>query len=1759
MPEIISQQPINRHVTEFINDDGTKSYKCKTLQNPDYYFDGEFYNDIDVVSKLSTESTIGDISLVDRNIVSVGIRKDGDKNKLYGFRPDEKQDGSEQFEVSVDSVLFDNEEQTLDFSNQSTYNDVTTKLGDIFYLQRARQRCRALVKATNKISSFKISFRLNLTGLKIVQKSDEYWVYNEADEFRFKLGKPYLVDTEKLQPLMKDIVIPYDNMVKHSLVETETKGEYIYIKESTDTFGKIELPEEYFIDADTVYTSTADAFVQLGNSTWAGARGGATGDYLTATSDPNSTLGFLMSSTYYVRRTFNYYSLSGLSGIVTDVTENLYGVGNSGSEEVCVQKGTQASPLAAADFDSFTGTYYAKVTWGTGAYKVFTYPAQGKSDVEAVLGGTFKTCIRNYTKDYLNSTPTGMPFQEFSSAEHTGTSQDPYLYVTLFTPNAPTEVSATDNLTNKVTVTWRAGAGGWDGHRVYRDGSDVSGVVAATNGSGETIAVTDPGLETWTSSSVLTNWTYYQDGTGGSLAREATIKKNGTYSAKITFAGTGTGCLIYQNTAINVTRYRGKKISVGVWCKSANTVADKVRLTIYTDALTALNWDYYSNSGDWEYLVTYLTVPADGTNFYIQLREESGADAPAYYDDVSCIEGQAEWDGANGLRIPLYTYNDVPLVGTYSYTVKAINAGQLSAASSADIGKMKYSAIDIGYGAVTLASHGNFLDYTYFVTNNPANATGVLNSFEFYTAADSPNTKAGTFYASGAFFANRDYESIGTVTGGSKQTFTGKNCNVVTGDFYGMRHNGGDAYYTTTGGSGTDRWYNCAGDQFGTGNQAYKASPTGYLMSGYATGVTLPDEPTSVSATDNLSDKVIITWTAGAGETGGHRVYRDGADISGIVAHGTSTYSDTSGTQGTTYSYTVKAINDAGLSYVSNADNGLRRYSAIDIGSAAVNGSDDFGWAGYSGLFLTNPANATGVLTSFEAYVSAECTSVKLGTASGSGTSYTGRDYESVGTITAGSKQTFTGKNCTVVTGDYMAFYIGGGTATVDATAGAIASYYYLGDVFNYTRTFTLGLNQSWSFYATGVTIPNPPTNVSATDDLTNKITITWTAGTEETDGHRVYRDGADVSGVVAHGTATFDDVPDAGTYSYTVKAINPAGLSEASTADNGTRIAGSATITSTVTAKVRIKFTDTTKTITAKTRIKITDITKTVTCKVNIKFNITETTTAKIRIVATINRPLSSKVRILVGSSSFNIDAKTRIKQIVSATLSAKTRIKTLSETTITTKVRINKTDNESTLSSKVRINLIQESTLESKTRIKTTQNMSVSSMLRIQVGSVVDTIDSRVDIAKFDNDKTATSKVRINKIEETILDTIVRIKIVGIDNTTESVVRINKNINESVTAVVRIKVLVGNELSSVVRIKNEYESTLSSKVNVKNTNYSTETSKVRINIAGNNASVSSKVDIKQLDVTSDIESKVRIKTLETEIISALLRIKNTFLSTIEAKVYILKIGYNPVSTKVRILKTESTSISSKVRIFINNVVTVSAKVRIETLGSNNISAKVNILPSLVTIDKTVTSLVRIQIINITNEVSAKTRILLVSSLDINSKVRIFVNQNESLSAKVRIITNFTRTLSSLVRVQIIDTAKTVSSKINIKTVSDITISSKVKIVYTGLAMLISPIHYTVVIGGTTYLVWRIPQDYIGRNLHFRVILDDDNADFISLEKDLYSYRDSGFEYYNGASWVEFPAEGVDNIYAGQNARVLVENLSVNSTKYWKVRTEIK
>lgn len=144
---------------------------------------------------------------------------------------------------------------------------------------------------------------------------------------------------------------------------------------------------------------------------------------------------------------------------------------------------------------------------------------------------------------------------------------------------------------------------------------------------------------------------------------------------------------------------------------------------------------------------------------------------------------------------------------------------------------------------------------------------------------------------------------------------------------------------------------------------------------------------------------------------------------------------------------------------------------SVDVGSGATNRSTFVAGGGYTRLDYGNPANANGILISFQIYANTNLTSVKMGTFSGSGTSWDDRDYESIGSVASGSTQTFTGLNCDVSTNDILGIYIGTGTLDADSTANQ--SGYVLGDKFASGSATYTNANGPISLYATG----NTPSN----------------------------------------------------------------------------------------------------------------------------------------------------------------------------------------------------------------------------------------------------------------------------------------------------------------------------------------------------------------------------------------------------------------------------------------------------------------------------------------------------------------------------------------------------------------------------------------------------------------------------------------------------------------------------------------------------------
>lgn len=140
--------------------------------------------------------------------------------------------------------------------------------------------------------------------------------------------------------------------------------------------------------------------------------------------------------------------------------------------------------------------------------------------------------------------------------------------------------------------------------------------------------------------------------------------------------------------------------------------------------------------------------------------------------------------------------------------------------------------------------------------------------------------------------------------------------------------------------------------------------------------------------------------------------------------------------------------------------------AAIDVGGGATNR----GTSSNNGTYVdkNNPSNLEGYINTVELWFANNATGVKVGTFSGSGTSYTSRDFASIGNVTAGSKQTFTNLKIRVKAGDFLGIYFATGDIEYELSGGSDV-YYKAGDQFGAgAQTYTQNAGDLISIYATG-------------------------------------------------------------------------------------------------------------------------------------------------------------------------------------------------------------------------------------------------------------------------------------------------------------------------------------------------------------------------------------------------------------------------------------------------------------------------------------------------------------------------------------------------------------------------------------------------------------------------------------------------------------------------------------------------------------------
>ncbi len=276
-----------------------------------------------------------------------------------------------------------------------------------------------------------------------------------------------------------------------------------------------------------------------------------------------------------------------------------------------------------------------------------------------------------------------------------------------------------------------------------------------------------------------------------------------------------------------------------------------------------------------------------------------------------------------------------------------------------------------------------------------------------------------------------------------------------------------------------------------------------------------PSAPTGLAASDGTSTaQVALSWNDVSCETG-YVVWRHTANVFASAtaiytnAANVVTYNDTAASAGQLYYYWVTATNVAGSSSESSSNSGYKRLAAP------------------GNLAATDGASTVNVTVTWDA--AAGASSYHL---------YRDTDSDPTGATALGPQSS--------------------GYADVAATPGQL--YYYWVLASNSTSSST----SDWSTANAGYRKLATVADVAATENLTDKVTISWTDGAGET-GYAIWRHTADVSNLASYvataaaDATSYDDVSaSAGTdYYYWVLATNSTSASQSdwSASDYGLRL----------------------------------------------------------------------------------------------------------------------------------------------------------------------------------------------------------------------------------------------------------------------------------------------------------------------------------------------------------------------------------------------------------------------------------------------------------------------------------------------------------------------------------------------------------------------------------------------------------------------------
>ena len=194
-----------------------------------------------------TTSSIGDISLMNKGIVSVGKRKGNNPTKVVGIRPDSNQHlGTQQLEFSLVNVELDNVSQSF---NVETDLEIQLKAAKVFQL----------VKLNKSFSNCKIEFDIHAKNIELV--NTKYENTTTLCDYNFSLTNLGEIDTSTTSlnrnnfHTSKSTDIPcFDFYISQITNDYITTGEYSVEEEFGDSdLSNYTLDNDFYSRGGSIY------------------------------------------------------------------------------------------------------------------------------------------------------------------------------------------------------------------------------------------------------------------------------------------------------------------------------------------------------------------------------------------------------------------------------------------------------------------------------------------------------------------------------------------------------------------------------------------------------------------------------------------------------------------------------------------------------------------------------------------------------------------------------------------------------------------------------------------------------------------------------------------------------------------------------------------------------------------------------------------------------------------------------------------------------------------------------------------------------------------------------------------------------------------------------------------------------------------------------------------------------------------------------------------------------------------------------------------------------------------------------------------------------------------------------------------------------------------------------------------------------------------------------------------------------------------